>query len=286
MNTIVTKKERDEMPYIVYGKDVKVKVVDFDKVSQAILKSRKDAGMSNVVELNAIKIYKNKELSDTISWSKDHSTGIYYGIPIGFHVDGNVKWRKILLQEYNTFNLKNPDEMQKWIVCRMHPHVKGSPFESADPKFYVYDADEEASMKFSKATLVSKSINAAQKMATKRILNFHRFLDLPTPEEVSPKRIRNEIVAFAMENPEEFNNKFNSPGREYYEIYSAAKHLGVIIYSPENGFSFKGTFLGHTDIEVIRFLEEDTVTLTAVKNRVTELDNEQAQFTDKKEDKK
>lgn len=281
--SLVTRKERLNMPFVEYGDKVKVRVVDFDKVIAAIIADRDKKGLSMIIELKAIKIDKHKELADTISWSKDHTTAIYYGIPFGFHIDGNVKWRKILLQEFNSFNLRNPDEAKQWIVIRMHPHIKGSPFQAADPIFEIFDADVEASKTSNRAMLVSNAINKAYKMKKNEILNFHRYLNLPSPFEITPSRIKSDIVTFAMENPEEFMARYDAENRKIYEVFSSAKALGIISYDLEKGFIYKGTFLGFTDFEVIRFLEEDTITLNGLHTRVKELDTEQEKFANSKE---
>jgi hypothetical protein len=282
-NISITEEQRLNMPFLEYGDNIKVRVVDFEKFTKTLIEERKTKGMSMVIELKAIKIDKHKELSDTISWSKDSMTSIYYGIPFGLHPDGNVKWRKILLQEFNTFNLTRPDEAKQWIVLMMHPHVKGTPFEGADPVFYVYDADVEASLTTKKAMMTSEAINKAYKMKKADTLSFHRYLGINAPLEITPSRIKNDIVSFAMENPEEFMSKYDDPNRNIQELFNSARALGAITYDLDKGFIFKGTFLGFTDIEVIRFLNEDTITLNAINSRVDELDSDKEKFnTDKK----
>ena len=276
--TLITFEQREEMPFLEYGENIKVRVCDFEKFRQEIIKDRKEKGMAMTIELKAIKIDKNKELSDTISWSTDHATAISYGIPFGLHPDGNVKWRKILLQEFNSFNLMNPDEAKQWITLMMHPHVQGSPFQRTDPLFYVYDEDVEAAKDASKAMTVSNAIQKAFKMKGPEILSFHRYLALPLPAEVNKKRIKNDLTKFAMENPEEFMNRYDDPNRKLGEIFGSGKALGVIIFDADKGFTYKGTFLGHTDIESLRFLEEDTITLSSLKARIDELDTDQKNF--------
>lgn len=276
--TLITFQERENMHFVEYGENIKVRVCDFEWFRKKIIEERKEKGMAMTIELKAIKIDKNKELSDTISWSKDHATAIYYGIPFGLHPDGNVKWRKILLQEFNSFNLNNPDEAKQWITLMMHPHVLGSPFQRTDPLFYVYDEDVEAAKNASKAMTVSNAIQKAFKMKKEDILGFHRYLALPLPAEVNQKRIKNDLTKFAMENPEEFMSKYDDPNRKLGEIFGTGKALGVIIYDADKGFTYKATFLGHTDIECLRFLEEDTITLSSLKNRIDEVDTDHKNF--------
>jgi hypothetical protein len=282
LETLITIEERLAMPTVEYGENIKVNVVDFKPYVKQLIDKRKEKGMAMVVEIKAIKIDKNKELSDTVSWSKDHKTGIYYGIPFGLHQDGNVKWRKILLQEYNSFNLMNPDEAKQLVCLLMHPHIEGSPFQRADPIFFVYDADVEASKDANKAMVISNAIQKAFKMKKTEILSFHRYLALPLPPDVTPKRVKNDITKFAMDSPEEFMAKYDNPGRVLAELFHSGKALGAIIFNAETGFTYRGTFLGHTDIECLRFLEEDTITLSSLRERITELDVDQKEFVNTK----
>lgn len=275
---LITKEQRLEMPYIIYGENIKVKVVDFEAYSKILIAERERKGMSMVIELRALRVDKHKELKDTISWSKDPTTAIYYGIPFGLHPDGNVKWRKILLQEFNSFDLRRPDEAQQWIVCMMHSHIKGTPFESSDPLFYIYDADVEAGMESRKALVRSSAINKAYKIKKEEMLNFHRYLGINTPQEITPQRIKGDIIVFADQNPEEFLRKMEDPNRKLQELFNAGQALGAITHDLDKGFVFRGTFLGFTDLEVIRFLQEDTITLNAINSRVNELDNDKMKF--------
>ena len=280
-NIMLTEEQRENMPFKEYGENIKVKVVDFDECVKMLVKERKDKGMSMIIELKAIRIDKHKELSDTISWTKDPLTAIYYGMPFGLHQDGNVKWRKVLLKEFNSFDLRRPDEAKQWVVCMMHSHVKGTPLANADPVFYIYDADVEASATSQKAMTMKSAIDKAHKMPKDKTLNFHRFLAIPAPTEITPQRIKNDIMAFAMENPEEFMNKYDDPNRAIQELFNAAKSLGAITYDLDKGFVFRGTFLGFTDLETIRFLKEDTTTLNGINSRVDELDSEKHKFNKK-----
>lgn len=279
LEELVSKKERQDVPQMEYGKDNKIQVVNMQKAIEKLIKDRESKKQSMVIELNAIKIDKHKELRDTISWAKDLRNGVYYGIPFGVHPDGNIKWRKIPLTERNSFNLRIRDEAAQWIVIRMHPHVKGSPYQDSDPLFQVYDPDIEARKEMEIAMQVKKAIDRAQRMKNSDTLNFYRFTALPMPIDVTPRVIRSELLKLAMSNAKEFNDKYDNPARRLFELFRSAQSLGLVNYELEKGFSYKGQFLGFTDIEVIRFMGEDTIIATAMAQDVKSRDTDQERFT-------
>lgn len=275
----MTENERKEMPFKYYGSDTfKIKLADLEKFHEAYVAERKKNGMGMVIELKAVRIEKHKELRKTISFVKDPMTSIHFGVPIGLHPDKNIKWQKIILGEYNSFNLKIPDEAFRWYIVRIHPEVNGSPFQSSEILWDIYDADIEAKKETAKALKVASAINKAVKMKKEEILPFHRYLSLALPPDPTPKKIKADLLIYAQNNSADFLEKFDSNDRKMWELYHSAKNLGIISYDIEKGFTYKGTFLGNSNLEVIRFFEEQSVITTAINSAVKKTDYDQETF--------
>ncbi|MFA6916974.1 MAG: hypothetical protein WC222_11295 [Parachlamydiales bacterium] len=284
METFISLSERINMPYIEYGDaQIKIKVVNLKEVVQKELDKRQKEDMTNIVEIRPIKIDKYKETRVSLSFSRDERTGIYYGIPIGTHLDGNIKWRKVILTDRNVFNLNHPLEAQMWYVARFNPFVEGSPFHGMEPVFRVYDPEMEAKKDIVKATALGLAITRVKTMRTAELIGFARYLALPIPEEVSDKLVRAEIMRFVMMNPVEFNHKFDDENRQIAEIFYSANSLGLVIFDIEHGYSYKGTFLGSNELDSIRFLMKDTLTLTSISSVLKQTDTDAEKLKSKEQ---
>lgn len=285
METFISLKERNEMPFIMYGSEQnKIKVVNLEVVVEAELARRRKGEMTNIVEIRPIKIDPFKETRVSCTYAKDERTGIFYGIPIGLHMDGNVKWRKIILTDRNVFNLNNRMEAMEWFVARFNPHVMGSPFHGIEPSFMVYDPETEAKRDIARATALGIAISRAKTMASKDLLNFARYLAVPIPEEVSPKLLRAEIMRFVMINPVEFNKKFDDETRQVSELFYSALAYGLVSFDIEHGYSYKGTLLGSNEFDSVRFLMKDTITLTSISSVLKQVDVDAQKLAESQQD--
>jgi len=264
---LITVQERKTMPFDMIGEQIKYKVVNMAKAVDLLRESRRKKGLTDTIELKIIRPDKYKESLRGPTWVKDHATGIYYGIPYGMYPDGNIKFQRILLSDFNSFDLANDSEAKFWIVMRMHPSVVGSPFER-EAIFEVVDPEIEAKKTIGKATLINSCINRAIRMKKDDLLRFARYAGLPIPSDPSVRIIRSMITSLAFESPERFFELYDSPLRGISEAYHSGKQLGIIVEDPKNGFSYEGIGLGITDAEVIRFLEGDTVTLSRIQRSV------------------
>jgi len=270
---IISLKDRMEMPFtMVGGENYKIKVVDLTKAVEALLKQRTEVACT--VEIRPIKVDRYKETRITISYSKDQSTGIFYGIPIGVHVDGNVKWRKITLTDRNVFDLRNPEEAKMWFCARISPWVIGSPFSNSgiDPVFEIFDPEQEAAKVINHSMHITKALNRAKTMKKSSILNFARYLGVMLPTEYSDRLIRAEIIKLATINPVEFNNKFDDTNRKLAEVLYSGIAVGVIQQEAENGYVYKGVHLGLSEPEALKTLLKESMTLSSVISSIKEID--------------
>ncbi len=266
----VSLKERRSMPYIEYG-EFKTKIIDMNKAVENLQRYRLENNMSMVIEVKAIRIDKHKELQRQITFTKDPVTGILYGIPIGMHVDGNIKWRKITLLERNTFDLNNMYEAQAWLVVRMHHTLDGSPFAIDDPLFEVYDQDVEADRESERAGLVGRALQMVENLSKEEVTPLARYMGIEVVEGMTPKVLRGQLYKRAMHSPQEFINMFKDPNRPIMEAVRMAMAF-KIIKEDEMGLVFNGQNLGMTDVEVVANLKDNNVALTALTRRIKEIE--------------
>ena len=283
--TLITIDERRKMPFTMMGDQIKYKVIDMEKAIELLRESRKKKGLTDIIELKTIRPDKYKELQRGPTWVKDHLTGIYYGIPYGMYPDGNIKFQRILLSDFNSFNLASESEAKFWIVMRMHPTVNGSPFER-DPIFEVVDPEIEAKKTLNRASLIQNCLNRASRMKKEDLLRFSRYAGLPIPPDPTTRIIRSMITNLAFESPERFSELYDSPLRAISEAFHSGKQLGIIDESPDKGYSYEGIGLGMTDAEAIRFLEQDTVTLSRIQRSVVNSEIDILKVNDEEEDSK
>ncbi len=266
-NVLITEQERVSMPF-KESKTLGLKIIDIDKAVKLMLEQRKKMGLSNQIEIRAMRIDKHKELSKNLAFSKDPKTGIFYGISIGEFLDGNVRWRRIPLSETNPFDLDKLDDAKVWCILRMHPMIENSPLNIEDPTFRLVDPELDARAEIDLAKKVGEAILIAADIPEEELLSFARFLAIQIPLVPTPKQLRAVITNKAMTNAVEFLSHYNDPNRKIYEAIRSALAIGIISDNMEKGLSFEGLHLGFNEIEAIRFLEADTVVLQRINKEI------------------
>ena len=101
----VTLEQRLAFPFVEFGEKVKIKVLDLEKIIVMIRQEREKAGLSNIIQIIPARIHKYHEPNYKPTYTRDPVTSVFYGIPIGLHPDGNIKWMKIPLMEALTLDL-------------------------------------------------------------------------------------------------------------------------------------------------------------------------------------
>jgi hypothetical protein len=275
MNLLVTEQERSmisEKYSKLIGDKIKTRVVDLEQLGEYLRKQRKANGLSLFIDIKPIRVDKYKDINYSFSFVKDRVTGVHFGIPSEFHPDGQIKWVKIPMNEFVSLNLNNAMDMNYWIVIRMHPKVKDSPFDDGDPIFYVHDPEQEATQKIYEAEQVQQAILRATEIKKNELVNFARYIGLHLESNVSDRIIRSMIMQAAVNQPVFFNQKYEDPNRKIHEVVKNAEQLGIIRYSIDKGYNFKNLFLGNSEYEVLRYMLENTMVLSSIANETRNID--------------
>ena len=253
-----------------------LKIVDLNAEVRRIQKERRDNGLSMLITVLPIHPDAFKDPNRSITIVRDPEYGVIYGISIGEYADGNIKWRRIPLQEHMSFDLNNDEQCKAFIVARMHPLFEGSPkvlqSEGRDYEFKIFDQEEDALSKEKKFDAVEKAIERAKELTGEGLVKFARLLSIPIEENHTVKILRGNIKEEALKNPFKFNEKWESNGRVVEEIFACALEVSVIKQSAEKGYLYEGYPLGMNHIEAKRFLNSNPDILAQVSRETTEKD--------------
>ena len=133
-------KKQDEQPDFIEledGNGFKTKVVNFE--------SEKMCPRKGVIDIQAIRITNRHENRKSFSITRDHQTGIVYGIPVGVDKKtGELKFKRIILYNSLQLNLKNPEDAKLWTVIRYSEFLEGSPNSRGKAEYKVFDREIEA----------------------------------------------------------------------------------------------------------------------------------------------
>ena len=283
---LVSQKERENAPFDMFGDMVKLKIADLDKIVESIRKERMKDGQSMQIEIKAIKTRREKEISKVVKFAKDPLTGIYYGIVVGKYDDGNPKFRGILLTDHNTLDLSNDNEAKMYAVLRMHPCVLGNPVGGLEPTFEVVDQDKIAKEKMRKGIDLKKALDIIVAMRGTDVLPFARYLGLPIPTNPTVKILKGSIMDMAIDNPLEFDRKYNEPLRKTYELLATAKATKVVTYDVERGHYLGSLPLGYSVPEVVRTLEQDLTLAARIQSELKNVPKKLIELEDEEEEKK
>lgn len=268
-DNIVSDEWRKNVPFEMVGQ---YKVAKIEEIANQIIAERKAAKQSMFINIAAIRSDKHKELNSTIRFCKDPNTGILYGIHNGLMPDGNIKWRAIILQEMNGFNLNFIDDAKTYAFVRMHPKVVGSPFQMGDPIYHIIDEDKIAARKSAKYVVQGQALHIAKTMKKEHILAFGRYLGIMYQIDASAGIIRASLFEHAATNPYDFMEKFNNPSRKLFELIKAAQTVGVIAFDYDKGFRYKSIALGHMESEILTKLINEPALADSIKSETLKVD--------------
>ena len=277
----MTLQERMDCPFKMFGSKIQIRLADLDQIGASIVEYRKKNKLSMKISLIPARTKKFHEPTFKPTYVKDGVTGIFYGVVIGEHPDGNPKWMKIPLDEGFELDLLKENELKWWCVLRMHPEVNISPFVVSEPRYIVVDPEIEAIKEISRGNLLSSVLAKAKTMENEKIRNFARWCDIMLRGDESPSVIRARIISFAIASPETFQSKFEDSNRRVGEIFRSAEVCGLVKHDHDKGYQFKTIFLGLSTFECIEFLTTNTDVLTSMHAEIKRIDAQLAGENDK-----
>ena len=260
---------------IEYGTKVKLRVIDLDKAIIKIKEERARFSLTPYVEIKPVSPDMHKVPSRTGTFQKDPITGIYYGIAIGQDEFGNIKWQKIQIGDSLSLNLDNNDDAKVWAVIRFNPDIKGSPFQTQNPYYEVYDPVDIARTEMGEVKNMQKAFARVDMILDKPVemVLFARYLGKEIRDNATIDIVYNTLLRQARNYPIDFNKKWENKNRSYGERFASARVLQVITQDIDKGYVFKNIPLGQTEDEAIRFLSKDATIMSSINNEISEKDD-------------
>lgn len=260
MNPIVSEEERrhvaENFANKVEGTDRQDKIVDVLALAQQIQKERKSQKASMVIDIKSIMLKKNHETNKSITFVKDPNFNCVYGIFAG--VDGfkNILWSRIEMSDTMRLNLDYLEDAKRWAVIRMHPSVKGSPFES-DPIYEVNDPTIEAHKTQKRVTLIQQLFTLVNKMGGIELVETMRYLALGVDSSLTLDVARASLLDLVIKDPEIVYDKLSQRTRGIEGKLRSAIQLNIVIDNPEKGIIYNEIPLGINMHDAVDKLSKD-----------------------------
>lgn len=254
----------EEAPKFIIVKDgygVEHKVID--------LNDKNFVRSEGIIHLTPVIKTKRHRPMVTYSRWQDPMTGIIYGIFIG--VNNKTKelmFQSILLQDDETFDLRNVMDAKKWAILRFAPFLKGSPNWRSWHKtqYEVVDKEKEANEFLAKRVLKRKAVDIAEGLSGENLIDMARNLGLD-PSHHSVPTLHKEIIEIAEKNHKRFMDIWDSPNRVQLTTLKRALATGVVTEEPSMGFMYGQLPLGYNEALAVDYLREHSNVAIAIEQK-------------------
>jgi hypothetical protein len=277
MSILVSIDERKQIAkseFVEFGKKLKFKVIDIDKVAERIMKERKESGLSTYIEIQPISEDNHKVPNRVSTFQKDPKTSVYYGIAIGEDEYGNIKWQKIPIGDSLSLNLENESDAKIWAVIRFNPDIEGSPFQKSNPYYKIYDPVESARVRMAESNSIKLAFDRIDKIDqdAKAMVNFCRYLSIDLMPNSTYDIVIGELLNYARNYPFDFNKKWDNKHRAVIEMFESARSLGIIIKDLDKGFMFNGIQLGIDKLEAVKYINRENSVSSSISSKINSMD--------------
>lgn len=275
--------ERKSIPFkTIGGKEIKYKIADLEALANEIVKERKEKGSSLLIQINPIKEKKYFDPNYHASLYRDPITGITFGIVVGFHPDGNPKFRKVLVGEFLTLNLERMEDAIVWAFLRWHPQIVGTPWEDSNPRYQIYDQDIEAEKTAKIADQMKKAINRASVIATSKLPWILRSLEINFSGIHNERILRSLLLDYAMSSPNEFLDFISTKNLDLLIVLRSAIDVGVIKKKTEGDYVYEGIEIGINESDALLYLNSNLNTLKRITDDLESRDETYKKIMTKK----
>lgn len=248
-------------------------IIDIDKAAKYMLERRKDRNMSSIIQIMPIYPNKVKDTNLVFTNVKDNKFNVYYGIFTEMDSNNNPKFRRIRFENGLTINLEDFESAKMWVVTRMHAKLAGSPNQIHDPIFYVEDASIEARKDIAKAEKMQRAFAVVDNLDGKEVVSLGRYMGLEMIDSYAYNTIIGQLKRKAMENPNNFLQKYDNSNRQFEELFVTAIELSVIREEVGKGYFFEEILLGLTRDEGIEKIRTDATLRQSVIGETRQKDD-------------
>jgi hypothetical protein len=291
---LVTEKEMEtfakDFIFKPEGANIPTKVIDVNELAKKIQADRKSNKEAMIIEVSPILKRKNRDTNIGITSVKDPYNNVVYGIYAGLDSIKNIVWARISMDNGITLNLENIEDAKRWVVVRMHPRVKGSPFEY-DALYEVNDPTIEAKKTYQKVHKTEKMFEALRKMSGTDIIDAMRYLGESVTDHTTFEVAKARIYDLILTKPDFVYDKMSSKQKGIEAKIMAAIEFSIIEEFTDRGFVYNEVPLGISLNDVIAYFETNKTVRDSILSEVGQKDtishNVQTQFQEimKKESK-
>lgn len=233
------------------------------------------APRQGLVEVKPIKVTKRHDNNVGFRLLNDKERDCLIGIPINFdHKTSAPMWQKIVISNFETFDLSIKSQRQEWIAFKNSPFytdkingVEQNPdFDSGmKAQYRAIDKEREANM-FARAR---KEKRRAEDIAD-ALLDYPDQLNETAlalgldPKSLSTQRLWMEVVKFAIDRSEDFMKIHNSDTKAELAVLKRGLLTGILHDSLGEGINFNGLTLGHNEQECLSFLKAQPQTMASI----------------------
>lgn len=256
------------------GSAITFPVIDVNKAIKRIHEDRAKNNLSPYVEIQPISADMHKVPNKIATFQKDPITGVLYGIALNQDDFGNIRWQKVQLHDSMSLNLDKSDDAKIWCVIRFHPELQGSPWQSDNPYYKVYDPTDEALAEMGEIAAMRKAFGRVEMIEDKPkdMVLFARFLGEELMDNSNENIVIGTLLKFAKENPAVFNRKWDSKVRSFGERFYSGIAVGIITQDADRGYMFRHISLGASPEEAIQFLSKDSNIMGSLNGDLDEKD--------------
>jgi len=241
------------------------------------------APRTGIIEIGAIRKTSRHENYTSIPYTKDHKTGIIYGIVIGINDKTNeLSYQKVSIGDGAYLDLSNPIDRRKYIVLKHAHFVADSPLAQGKPRYKIIDREAEAK----KIIAINKKKRHAEDIIDDlkivEMYDMARTLGLPV-ETSSPDMVKSELIKFVAK-PASPGHGNKSGGEQFLDIWDDVHRpilimlkrclaTGVVNFDMNKGYVTKNNIpLGSSEPQVINYLLKNSSILLSLDQESKNLD--------------
>lgn len=234
------------------------KLCDFTPVSRG--GPMEDSGIK---QIRPIFVSKFKQAVNTIRRYKDTENNIVYGIPIKKRPDGTYLFKKLMINEYGMYDLKDKMQAMEFHVLKTAPFMKDSPFnKNGTPAiYYVHDEEENAKAAIQQRKKTRQAEEFLDSLLDSQIIDYGRVFKID-PQRNSAVVIRNLLAEKAAKKPETILALFlDAVSTQASIVFQRSKATGLISETDMGLKTHNGYTLGMTEQTAVMALAKNEALL-------------------------
>lgn len=235
------------------------------------LKNEKNCRRTGIIELEPVKRSSRHENYLNFSKILDKENNIVIGIPNGADPKtGELRFKRIVVREEETFDLTNEQQAQQWAVISRHKlvDVDGSKTRSGmKPRYKVYDKEKEAEEYMAVRNIKRKAEAIAEGLAGAELRDFAINIGIAA-DNMSPTQQAMQVIQYAEKYPRKFMEAWSNPARHELTVIKRGLALGILTQDGLQGICYNALPLGIYEQQAVQYLRDNIGTCTVIEQLI------------------